>query len=268
MRAARAPAETIRVAILVESLTVPEWVRWTVAQIEAEEGFSLVSVLLQPGSTERSSRRGQRTYRLYQRLDRAVFGSASALRPVDLTPVASGRIRRRRSTRSTSSSPFFPQSARDGKVQHRSTACGRSRRWRTADRVARRSGSGSCMIVGAKLRRASSPSRTERGVYLRAVPFRRMRCHWSERETLPLGKRLGSCCEPCGCFGETALFPTAGTLLSAIGTRPLRRRPSDTQHGRRSTGWLRRVARSGAETSGASPLAPALEASRTRRCTS
>jgi hypothetical protein len=93
MTVARARADTIRVAILIESLTVPEWVRWTVAQVEAEEGFSLVSVFLQPGATERSSRRGQGMYRLYQRLDRAVFGSASALRPADLTPVASNRMR-------------------------------------------------------------------------------------------------------------------------------------------------------------------------------
>jgi hypothetical protein len=91
MTAIKAPVEMIRVAILVESLTVPEWVRWTVAQIEAEEGFSLVSVLLQSGSTECSSRRGEGTYRLYERLDRAVFGPASALRAVDLTPLVSAR---------------------------------------------------------------------------------------------------------------------------------------------------------------------------------
>jgi hypothetical protein len=93
MAAIEVPAETIRVTILVESLRVPEWVRWTVEQIEAEEGFSLVSVLLQPGSTECPSGRGEGTYRLYERLDRAVFGSASALRPGDLTPVASGRTK-------------------------------------------------------------------------------------------------------------------------------------------------------------------------------
>jgi hypothetical protein len=88
----RASGETIRVAILVESLTVPEWVGWTVSRIEAEEGFALVSVQLRPDATERSSRRGQGTYRLYQRLDRAVFGAAPALRPTDLTPVASSRM--------------------------------------------------------------------------------------------------------------------------------------------------------------------------------
>lgn len=93
MTVPRARDETIRVAILVESLTVPEWVRWTAAQIEAEEGFSLVSILLQPGSTGPSGLRAERTYRFYERLDRAVFGPAPALRAADLTPLASGRVR-------------------------------------------------------------------------------------------------------------------------------------------------------------------------------
>jgi hypothetical protein len=81
----------IWVAIVVESPTVPEWVRWTVSQIEAEAGFALVAVLLQPDSTERPSRPGQGTYRLYERLDRAVFGAASALRAAELTPLVSSR---------------------------------------------------------------------------------------------------------------------------------------------------------------------------------
>jgi hypothetical protein len=91
MTAARAAAHTVRVAVLVESLTVPEWVRWTVEQIEAEEALSLVAVLVQPGSNERSNRLNERIYRLYERLDRTVFGAAPTLREADLTPLASFR---------------------------------------------------------------------------------------------------------------------------------------------------------------------------------
>jgi hypothetical protein len=74
-----------RVAVLVESPVVPEWVAWTIAQIDADGGLELVAVV---PAERRSSRAAQRhrIYRLYQWIDRRVFGAASAMRDTDLSP--------------------------------------------------------------------------------------------------------------------------------------------------------------------------------------
>ena len=37
--------EAIRVAVLVESLIVPEWVAWTIVRIDADDAFELAEVV-------------------------------------------------------------------------------------------------------------------------------------------------------------------------------------------------------------------------------
>lgn len=89
--------EAIRVAVLVESLIVPEWVEWTVARIAATPTIQLAAVV--PAATlggERPAPRMRReahhlTYRLYEWADRSVFGAAGAMRNTDLSPIAGGR---------------------------------------------------------------------------------------------------------------------------------------------------------------------------------
>jgi hypothetical protein len=89
--------EPLRVAVLVESLTVPEWVEWTVAQIAAADAFDLTAVV--PATGVRGPRAAvgsphsarHRTYRMYEWLDRRVFGPARALRATDLSAISCGR---------------------------------------------------------------------------------------------------------------------------------------------------------------------------------
>jgi hypothetical protein len=89
--------ESIRVAVLVESLIVPEWVEWTVARIDATDTFELTAVVPTAGvrslSAAAASPRGARhlTYRLYEWADSRVFGSARAMHDADLSPISSGR---------------------------------------------------------------------------------------------------------------------------------------------------------------------------------
>jgi hypothetical protein len=93
----RPRTEPIRVAVLVESLTVPEWVEWTVAQIDAADALELTAVVPATGVRDAPaptvSPRGAhyRVYRLYEWLDRRVFGPARAMRHTDLSPISSGR---------------------------------------------------------------------------------------------------------------------------------------------------------------------------------
>ena len=94
---ANAPTDVIRVAVLVESLVVPRWVKWTVAQIDAAEAFDLVAVVPSadaqgvPAADGSTKRPRNMIYRVYESLDRTVFGSASALYEADLFPIAVGR---------------------------------------------------------------------------------------------------------------------------------------------------------------------------------
>jgi len=90
-------AGALRVAVLVESLAVPEWVEWTVTQIDTRDAFELTAVVL-AGSVRvlppvAGSERGARhlTYRLYQCVDTRVFGSPAAMRHTDLSRISSGR---------------------------------------------------------------------------------------------------------------------------------------------------------------------------------
>jgi hypothetical protein len=72
----------LRVAVMVESMVVPEWVAWTVARIAAAEQFELAAVV--SGSSHDAAGgarpRGLSLASLYERLDARVFGEASALR--------------------------------------------------------------------------------------------------------------------------------------------------------------------------------------------
>jgi hypothetical protein len=83
-----------RVAVVVESFIVPQWVEWTVARIAATPGMKLAAVVpaAQPGAVRGAPRRRRSaddlTYRLYEWADRRVFGAAGALRDADLAPVA------------------------------------------------------------------------------------------------------------------------------------------------------------------------------------
>lgn len=83
----------LRVAVVVESLTVPEWVAWTVARIDAAEAFELTAVLPATGARCAVVPRSLRsvTYQVYEWLDSRVFGRAGAMRDADLTPISSGR---------------------------------------------------------------------------------------------------------------------------------------------------------------------------------
>ncbi len=83
----------LRVAVVVESLSVPEWVAWTVARIDAAEAFELVAVLPATGARCAVVPRSLRsvTYEMYEWLDSRVFGRAGAMRDADLTPISAGR---------------------------------------------------------------------------------------------------------------------------------------------------------------------------------
>jgi hypothetical protein len=85
----------LRAAVLVESLIVPEWVAWTVARIDGADAFELTAVIptaARPAATTALPvRTRQLIYELYARVDRRVFGSAPAMRDIDLAPIASGR---------------------------------------------------------------------------------------------------------------------------------------------------------------------------------
>jgi len=81
--------EPVRVAVLVECLTVPAWVEWTVARIDATEGLELVAVVPAEAGPKRSSR--SFAYRLYEWADRKAFGPSAAMRDADLSPLSSGR---------------------------------------------------------------------------------------------------------------------------------------------------------------------------------
>ena len=81
-------------AVLVESLIVPEWVAWTVARIDATDAFDLVAVV--PTACVRGPPaaatwpRGPRhlIYGFYEWVDRTVFGQARAMRDSDLSPIS------------------------------------------------------------------------------------------------------------------------------------------------------------------------------------
>ena len=87
-------SERLRVAVLVESLTVPEWVEWTVAQIDSMDAFELVAVLPAAGTRDAGVARGPRclTYRMYEWLDSKVFGRPGAMRDADLTATSARRM--------------------------------------------------------------------------------------------------------------------------------------------------------------------------------
>jgi hypothetical protein len=84
----------LRVVVLVESLIVPEWVRRTVARIDSSDAFELTAVIPAAGvlaaTTIAPERKPHLAYRLYEWLDRRVFGTASAMRDADLSAMASG----------------------------------------------------------------------------------------------------------------------------------------------------------------------------------
>jgi hypothetical protein len=93
-RNAPRPTEPLRVAVLVESFTVPEWVKWTLEQLDALAGCDLAAVVPSAGASDRPAvPRGFRhlTYRLYERADARVFGAAPALAPADVSWIAAGR---------------------------------------------------------------------------------------------------------------------------------------------------------------------------------
>ena len=87
-------SERLRVAVLVESLTVPQWVEWTVAQIDSMDAFELVAVLPAAGTRDAGVARGPRclTYRMYEWLDSRVFGRPGAMRDADLTATSARRM--------------------------------------------------------------------------------------------------------------------------------------------------------------------------------
>lgn len=84
----------LRVVVLVESLIVPEWVRRTVERIDSSGAFELTAVIPAAGGraamTIAPGRTPHLAYRLYEWLDRRVFGTASAMREADLSAMASG----------------------------------------------------------------------------------------------------------------------------------------------------------------------------------
>ena len=79
----------MRVAVLVESLTVPAWVEWTIAQIDDMAACELVAVVVAPAVPQRDA--PGPAYRLYEWADMRVFGPALAMRIADLAPIAAGR---------------------------------------------------------------------------------------------------------------------------------------------------------------------------------
>ncbi len=91
------PTEAIRVAVLVESLVVPEWVAWTIVRIDADDAFELAEVvpaaaLASPSATGGSAAGAHHLiYRLYEWFDRRVFGPARGMRQTDLSSIPSGQ---------------------------------------------------------------------------------------------------------------------------------------------------------------------------------
>jgi hypothetical protein len=89
--------EAIRVAVLVESLVVPEWVAWTIVRIDADDAFALAEVVPAAAVASPSATGGsaadphQLTYRLYEWFDRRVFGPARGMRQTDLSSISSRR---------------------------------------------------------------------------------------------------------------------------------------------------------------------------------
>jgi hypothetical protein len=87
--------EVLGVAVLIESFIVPEWVRRTVARIDASDAFDLTAVIptagVLVGMTTAPERKPHLAYRLYEWLDRRVFGPAPAMRDAGLSAMASGR---------------------------------------------------------------------------------------------------------------------------------------------------------------------------------
>jgi hypothetical protein len=87
----------LRVAVMVDALTVPAWVAWTIARIEATSTFNLAAVVVAADAravpTSHPPARGarHRTYRLYEWVDRTVFGAARAMRDTDLSWIVRGR---------------------------------------------------------------------------------------------------------------------------------------------------------------------------------
>lgn len=87
-------SDTVRVAVLVESLAVPAWVEWTVTQIDAADPFELVAVVpaaSRPRPASPHSNARLLTYALYEWADRKVFGAAPAMRATELPPILAGR---------------------------------------------------------------------------------------------------------------------------------------------------------------------------------
>ena len=89
--------EPLRVAVLVDSLIVPQWIAWTIARIDAASAFELAAVV--PAADARAVRAAARApggarhriFRLYEWVDRTVFGRAGAMRDTDLSRIARGR---------------------------------------------------------------------------------------------------------------------------------------------------------------------------------
>ncbi|MGZ4264281.1 MAG: glucosamine inositolphosphorylceramide transferase family protein [Solirubrobacteraceae bacterium] len=87
--------EVLRVAVLIESFIVPEWVRRTVARIDSSDAFELTAVIPTASVLAAMITSPERTphtaYRVYEWLDRRVFGPASAMADADLSAISSGR---------------------------------------------------------------------------------------------------------------------------------------------------------------------------------
>jgi hypothetical protein len=85
--------EALRVAVVVESLTVPEWVGSAIRQMDAMDTCELTAVVPMAGARDQPPPRDLRhlTYRLYEWMDTRAFGPAPALRQADLSQLAAGR---------------------------------------------------------------------------------------------------------------------------------------------------------------------------------
>lgn len=74
---------------MVESLTVPAWVEWTIAQIDAMDACELAAVV--PVGAPRQRDAPGPAYRLYEWADARAFGPPPAMRAADLARIATGR---------------------------------------------------------------------------------------------------------------------------------------------------------------------------------
>jgi len=92
-------SEAIRVAVLVESLVVPEWVAWTIGRIDTDDAFELAAVVPAAAVASPSATGGSTagahdvTYRLYEWCDRRVFGPPRGMRHVDLSSISARQAR-------------------------------------------------------------------------------------------------------------------------------------------------------------------------------